>query len=68
MISDEKNRYLTLTLQHNVYLKHFAKKVVSRKKKIVEKNFFFLIFGQNHNNLWANQNVSEKFGRNVQNK
>ena len=51
MIPDEKNIYLTLTLQHNVYLKHFAKKVVSRKKKIVEKNFFFLIFEQNHNNL-----------------
>ena len=68
MISDGKISYLPL--QHNVYLKYFAKKVVSKKKKF-EKNFFFnfsVPLWQNHNNSGANQNFRGKFSRNVQNK
>ena len=70
MISDEKKSYLPL--QHNVYLKYFARKVVSKKKKKkIEKKFFFefsVPLWKNCNNSWANQNIRETFGRNVQNK
>ena len=43
MISDEKKPYLPL--QHNVYWKYFAKKVVSKEKKIFEKKIFLEFFG-----------------------